>query len=161
MKTSEIIPDVSLHDIQKFLSAENIAIAGASRNPQKFGGTVVKELKNKGYNLFPVNPNAREIQGIKCFQSVTDLPDEVKHLIIVTPKSKTFTVAQQAIDKKMETIWIQQFSETPDSVDLIHKAGIKLIQKKCILMFAEPVEGPHKFHRFLFKLFGRYPKKQP
>ena len=148
----------TLNRIQKFLEPQKIAIAGASRDPKKFGGAVFKELKEKGFTLYPVNPNTDEIQGQKCYKSVLDLPDDVQHLFIVTPKQETQAVVNAAIQKGVKMIWIQQKSDTPEAVKSIGDAGIPLIHKKCILMFADPVKGPHNFHRFIVKLFGGYPK---
>ena len=148
----------TLNQIQEFLEPRKVAVAGASRNPKKFGGAVLKELKEKGFTLYPVNPNAEVIQGLKCYKSVLDLPDDVNHLFIVTPKPESLPVVNAAIQKKMKMIWIQQKSETPEAVKTIEDAGIPLIYKKCILMFADPVKGPHSFHRFLMKIFGGYPK---
>lgn len=147
----------SLNEIQKFLESKKIAIAGVSRNPKKFGGAVFKELKEKGYDLYPVNPNASEIQGVKCFESVSALPDDVDYLFIITPKAETAIVADAAVKKRMKMVWIQQKSDTPEAVKIIQDAGIPLIYKKCIMMYAEP-KGPHKVHEFLAKLFGAYPK---
>ncbi len=148
----------TLNEIQKFLEPKRIAVAGASRNPKKFGGAVFKELKEKGFDLYPVNPNADEIQGIQCYKSVADLPDHVTHLFIVTPKSETQQVVDASLKKGVKMIWIQQKSETPEAVKAIEEAGIPLIYKKCMFMFIDPVTGPHAFHRFFVKLFGGYPK---
>ena len=158
METSAIKMVVTLNVIEKFLEPKKLALAGASRNPKKFGGTVLKELTGKGYEVYPINPNASEIQGLKCYPSVAKLPEGVKHLLIVTPKKETEAVAEEAVSKGMEMVWIQQMSDTPEAIKLIDDAGIPVITKKCILMFAGPVEGPHRFHRFLVKMFGRYPK---
>ena len=151
---------ITLNEIQQFLAPKKIAVAGASRDPKKFGGTVIKDLKERGFELFPVNPNADEIQSLKCYSAVTDLPDDVKHLLILTSKNKTAEIASQAVQKKMEMVWIQQMSETPETLAVLEEAGIPFIQKKCIYMFADPVKGPHNFHRFLVKIFGKYPKKK-
>lgn len=148
----------TLNEIQQFLAPKKLAVAGASRNPKKFGGTVIKDLKEKGFELFPVNPNAEEIQHLKCYKTVADLPSDVKHLLIVTPKTSTADVAKLAVDQKIEMVWIQQMSETPEAIAVLEEAGIPFIQKKCIYMFANPVKGPHNFHRFLVKVFGQYPK---
>lgn len=149
---------VTLNQIQLFFAPKRMAVAGASRDPKKFGGSVIKELKEKGFDLYPVNPFAEEIQGLKCFKSVNDLPDEVKHLLIVTPKSSTAEVAGQAVEKKMEMVWIQQMSDNQESMQILQDAHIPFIHNKCILMFADPVKGPHRFHRFFVKIFGKYPK---
>jgi hypothetical protein len=148
----------ALNEIQKFLEPQKFAVAGASRNPKKFGGAVFKELKEKGFDLYPVNPNASEIQGVKCYNSIDELPDEVEHLLIITSKQETLGIAGAAIKKGVKMIWIQQKSETPEAVKAIQDAGIPLIHKKCIMMFADPVKGFHGFHRFLVKTFGQYPK---
>lgn len=149
----------TLNEIQQFLAAKKLAVAGASRNPKKFGGSIIKDLKEKEFELFPVNPNADEIQDLKCYKTVADLPADVKHLLIVTPKTSTADVAKLAVEKKMEMVWIQQMSETPEAIAVLEESGIPFIQKKCIYMFANPVKGPHNFHRFLVKVFGLYPKK--
>lgn len=148
----------TLDDIQRFLAPKKLAVAGASRNLKKFGGTVIKDLKERGFELFPVNPNAEEIQGLKCFKTVSELPANVKHLLILTPREKTLETVNLAVQNKMEMVWIQQMSETPEAITVLENAGIPFIQKKCIYMFADPVKGPHNFHRFLVKVFGRYPK---
>lgn len=150
----------TLNEIRKFLEPQKMAIAGVSRNPKKFGGAIFKELKNKNFELFPVNPEADEIQGVKCYKSVLDLPADVNHLVIVTPKQQTGGVVKQAIERGFDMIWIQQKSDTPESIQLIKNANIPLIYKKCLMMFADPVKGVHGFHRFLAKTFGGYPKME-
>src|SRR5690554_5514083 len=146
MENNSYRTPVTLNEIDLFLSHKKIAIAGVSRNIKKFGSVVMKELLEKGFEVYPVNPFATEIQGKKCYQTISDLPDEVKHLLIVTPKTKTPDVATEAVQKGMQGIWIQQMSDTPESIRVIKEAGIPLISKKCILMFAYPVKGPHQFH---------------
>ena len=149
---------VTLDEIQKFLAPRKMAVVGVSRNVKKFGGVIFKELRQKGFILYPVNPNADEIQGVKCYKSVADLPFDVEHLFIVTRNTETESVAKAAIERGVKMIWIQQKSDTPEAVQLIEEAGIPLIYKKCILMFADPVKSVHAFHRFLVKTFGKYPK---
>jgi predicted CoA-binding protein len=149
---------VTLNEIQKFLGPKKFAIAGASRNLKKFGGSIFKELSDAGFELYPVNPNAEEIQGVKCYKSVEELPPDVNHLFIVTPRYETEIIAMAAVKKGIEMVWIQQNSETPEAVKVIEDAGIPLIYKKCIMMFASPVKGVHRFHRFWVKTFGGYPK---
>jgi len=149
---------VTLNEIQKFLEPRKMAIAGASRNMKKFGGVVFKELKEKGFELYPINPNAVETQGVKCCKSVDELPSDVENLLIITSSEETTSVARAAIGKGIKMVWIQQKSETPEAVKTIVDAGIPLIHNKCILMFAAPVKGVHGFHRFLTKTFGAYPK---
>ena len=95
---------------------------------------------------------------LKCFKSASELPKDVKHLFIVTPQKETVGIAVEAVNKGFEMIWIQQKSETPEAVKIIQNAGIPLIYKKCLMMFADPVKGVHGFYRFIAKAFGGYPK---
>ena len=75
--------------IQKFLSSERIAVAGVSRNNKKFGYTVFKDLKTKGYNVIPVNPNLPDIDGEVCYSSVNDISGNVSALLTVIQPSQT------------------------------------------------------------------------
>ena len=144
--------------IQAFLEPKEMAVCGVSRNTKKFGRVVYDTLKEKGYTLYPVNPNTSEINGDTCFKDISDIPGHVQYLYIVTPKEQTRDIIEKAIGKGIQNIWIQQMSETSDAIELAKKNNINLIYKQCIFKFAEPVTGAHKFHRFINKLFGTYPK---
>jgi len=148
---------VTLNAIQDFLEPKKLAIAGASRNPKKFGGTVVTELKKRGYELYPVHPEADEIQGFRCYRSVADLPEGVDHLYMATQKSLAAGLVSEAVARGIRMVWIQQHADTPEALELAEKGKIRMISGKCIFMFLDPVNGPHAFHRWLVKLFGKYP----
>jgi predicted CoA-binding protein len=147
-----------LQAIEDFLSTKKMAMAGVSRDPKKFGGAVYKHLTDNGYAVFPVNPNAERIGESTCYPDVGSLPDETDRLFIVTPKRETKSVLEAAIKKGIRKVWIQQMSHTDEVMTLARENDLELITKECIFMYAEPVTGPHKFHRFFKKLFGRYPR---
>lgn len=144
--------------IEAFLSSDLIAVAGASRDPKKFGAQVVKELKARGKKIYPVNPETDDLEGEPCYRKVSSLPPTVDHLLIVTPKTQTMAVLKEAYEKAIGHIWIQQMSETPEVIAFAKEKGIGPIHGKCILMFLEPVSSIHKFHRAILKFFGRLPK---
>ena len=141
--------------INNFLASKKFTMAGVSRNPKKFGYMVFDHLKQKGYNITPINPNTTEINGVACYSDVLSVPEEIENLLIAVPKSQTADIVNQAKEKGVKRIWIQQMSDTAESMEIAKEAGIEVISKKCIFMFAEPVSGMHKFHRFMAKLFGR------
>lgn len=147
-----------LSSINAFLEPKEMAVCGVSRNKKKFGRVVYDTLKERGFKLYGVNPNMTDIDGDPCFHDVSHLPGHVKYLYIVTPGKQTEGIVAKAIDKGIHNIWMQQMSESDEAIDLAEQNGISLIKKECILKFAEPVTGVHKFHRFLSKLFGMYPK---
>jgi uncharacterized protein len=149
---------VTKMDIERFLEPKKLAIAGVSRNPKKFGHAVFLGLKKSGYTVYPINPHSTELDGEKCYAAVGDLPDDVKHLLIVTPKKDTDAVLREAIQKGITRIWVQQMSETTETARIASESHVELISKKCIFMFADPVTGVHKFHRAITRIFGRLPK---
>ncbi|MDZ7741181.1 MAG: CoA-binding protein [Bacteroidota bacterium] len=149
---------ISLAQIKDFLEPKKLAVAGVSRNKKKFGHAVFKELREKDFEVFPINPNTSEIEGVKCYPGIRELPEEVECLHIVTPKAQTLDILKEAHEKGIKKVWIQQSSDTPEAIKFAEEHDISLIHKKCILMYAEPVTNIHKIHRILNKFFGLYPK---
>ena len=144
--------------IEQFLAPKKLVIAGVSRNPKKFGYVVFNELRQKGFAICPVNPNLDEIDGVKCYKSILDVPDDFKKLLILTPKTETDKVLEQAAEKGIKHIWVQQMANTQDTEQIAKKLNIDIILKECIFMYAEPVKGIHKFHKVIWKLFRKLPK---
>ena len=147
----------SLKQIKSFLDSQPIALVGVSRNPKKFGHTVFKELKEKGMELIPVNPEAIEILGIKSYPNVKMLPSDVQGIIILTKKEKTYSVVKEAKEKGIKQVWIQQMVDTREAIDELKNSDINYITGECILMHFKP-HSIHKFHGNLRKFFGRFPK---
>ncbi len=148
---------VTRQQIEDFLKAQSIAIAGVSSDERKFGRKVFDELINSGYQVLPINPNAGTINGHTCYSSVNELPNDTESLLIVTPKSQTDTVLKEAISKGIKNIWVQQFSNTENTIAIAEKYQQDIIHSKCIFMFAEPVKGFHKFHKKILQVVGRLP----
>ena len=144
--------------IDAFLSSRKVAIAGVSRDPKKFGHQVFKQMQEKGFEVYPINPGTDYIDSTPCFRSVAALPVNVHSLVILTAKKHTRDVVAEAIAKGIDSIWIQQMSDTPEAIELTRSHPVNLITKECILMHTDPVTGFHKFHRNIKRLFGLYPK---
>ncbi len=147
----------TLKQIETFLASEPIAIAGVSRNPKKFGYMAFKELKEKGLKVVPVNPSSEEILGEKSYPDVKSLPPDIGGVIIMTKKEQTSSVLREAREKGIKNIWIQQNSESPEVISDLKGSDLNYITGECILMFHKP-HSFHKVHRFINKVFGKYPK---
>ncbi|HPS63485.1 MAG TPA: CoA-binding protein [Bacteroidales bacterium] len=143
--------------IEAFLAPRKLAIAGVSRNPKKFGNQVFNHLRERGYEVIPVHPEAEMIDGIPCHRNPSTLPGDVKSLLILTPKKETQKVVAGALEKGIDHIWIQQMSDTPEALALAASRPVSLITGECILMHTEPVKGVHKFHRAMRRFFGKMP----
>ena len=144
--------------IDHFLNCQSMAIVGASRNEKSFSAQVARHLSQLGYNLWYVNPRFEPKEmASQRIPSIAMLPAHVNHLLILTPKVQTESVVQQAIDKGIKDLWIQQYSETPQSLELAGQSTLNTVHHQCIFMFSQP-QGIHKFHHGIKKLFGSLPK---
>ena len=145
--------------IDTFFGGETIAMVGVSRNPKKFGHVAFQAVTGKNkYTVLPVNSGTDEIDGKKCYRDIASLPDGVNSIVLMTPKGQTAEALKRAVEKGIKNIWIQQHSDSPEAIDVASKSGVNVIHGKCIIMFTEPAEGIHKFHRSIVKFFGRLPK---
>jgi predicted CoA-binding protein len=144
--------------IDRFLAPKKLVIAGVSRDPKKFGNIIYKEMKDRGYEVYAVNPNTDEVNGDKCYRSLDGLPEGVKHLLVVTKKPQTATIVQEALARGFDHFWIQQMSETPEAISLLEGKPVTVVTKECMLMWLDPVKSVHRFHKCMRRLFGRLPK---
>jgi uncharacterized protein len=150
MKEKKIKTDA----IDKFLSHKEIAVAGISRNKRKFGYKILELLRSKDYQVYPIHPEASEIDGIRCYKHPSEVPASVRHLFVVTPAQASDNLITEAVARGFDMIWIQQKSETAAAVQMVNDKGIELITGCCIFMFLDSTGG-HAFHRFFLKLFGK------
>ncbi len=144
-----------LPEIQNFIKNKKIAVVGVSPNGKKFGNIVFNTLKKRGYETFPVHPTADTIEENKVYNSLTTLPENIKCAVICVQPEASIPVVAEAIKKEMKSLWFQQGADFSAAIEMARNAGIETVSKKCILMYAEPVDGIHTIHRWLAKIFGR------
>jgi uncharacterized protein len=147
---------VALNPIHSFFAFKDIAIVGVSRSGRGFGYLTFKHLLKAGYNVLPVNPNATDILGIRCYRNLTELRNIAKAVIIVVPPQQALNVVRNAIEADIKSIWFQTGSESAEAMELCERHKIHYINKECILMHAEPVVSVHKFHRSIRKIMRRF-----
>lgn len=141
-----------------FLAQKNFALYGVSRNNKKFGNFVLKDLKLKGYNLFPIHPYADTIDSEKCYKSIHDIPFPLDGVIISIRPAQTESVINDIIAAGIKRVWMQQGSESDEAIRLCTENGISVISKECIFMFAEPSEFFHRAHRWIWGVLGKLPR---
>ena len=141
--------------IQDFIDGKRIALVGISRSGKKFGNMASKELKERGYQVYPVHPEAEQIDGERCYASLASIEDDVDGVLVVVPPERSGQVLQDATDAGIRNVWLQQGAESPEVVALGEELDLNLVSKKCILMYAPPVGSYHGVHRFFVKLFGK------
>jgi predicted CoA-binding protein len=121
--------------IDRFLSSPAYGVVGASPRRYKYGNKVLRCYQQNGRRVIPVNPREPEIEGAACVASVSDLPDDVKSISVITPPAVTERVVQDAIAKGIENVWMQPGAESEASVEACRKAGINVIADgSCVLV---------------------------
>ncbi|MBZ0201256.1 MAG: CoA-binding protein [Ignavibacteriaceae bacterium] len=143
--------------VDEFINSKRIAVVGASSNPKKFGALCFKYLKERNYEVIPVNPKSKRIGGDECYADITLIPQKPDAALIVTPKAETLNVVKQAYQAGVNLLWIQQQSDTKHALDFCRANKIMFISGECIMMFSEPVKSVHRFHRFINKITGKLP----
>ena len=143
--------------ITDFLAQRKLALVGVSRNSRKFGNAVFKELRGKGYQVYPVHPHASFIDGQQCWPSVLDLPEQVGGVIIVLPPAGTEKVVREVVKAGIPRVWMQQGSESTAAIRECSDNNVQVVSGECILMFAEPAAFFHRAHRWVRGVFGRLP----
>jgi predicted CoA-binding protein len=117
------------------LNKKNIfAVVGASRDSQKYGYQAYQDLKNASYEVYPVNPNADEILGDKCYPSLENLPVKPDVVdVVVSPK-----VTEQLVEtcKKLgiTKVWMQPGSESPTAIKFCEENGIQVVHGVCVMI---------------------------
>ena len=144
--------------VSDFISQKKLAIVGVSRKKSKFGNWALKELRAKGYRLFPVHPEAESIEGERCYHSLGELPEPVGGVLVVVPPAQTEQVVRDAVAARIHRVWMQQGAESPAAIKFCEENGIHVVHGECILMFAEPAVWFHRAHRWVWKMLGKLPK---
>ena len=141
--------------VKEFFRRGRFGIVGVSRSGRKFGNTIFSELKTRGYDLFIVHPQLKEIGGEKCYDHIGSLAGKIDGVIVCVDPRKSADVVREAIQAGIKNIWLQQGAESTEALALAREEGVNLVARKCILMHAQPVRSFHSFHRAIAGLFGQ------
>jgi predicted CoA-binding protein len=119
--------------IREILSLNKVVVVGMSKNSSKAAHYVPKYLSDNGYDITPVNPTADEILGKKCFNSISEVDDEIDIVDVFRPSDQVLPIIQEAIKKKPKVIWLQEGIHNFEAEELAKKAGIKVVFNRCML----------------------------
>ena len=142
--------------IDAFLAEPAIAVVGVSRSGKGFGNMAARELRRKGYRIYPVNPHADLVDGERCYRSLAELPEPARAVLVVVPPEQALAVVHEAARTGITRVWLQQGAESPVVVLACAELGLDAVAGECILMFARPT-GVHKLHRWVSQLVGKLP----
>ena len=121
--------------IGAFLEKRNVfAVVGASRDQRKYGHQVYKDLRNAGYNVYPVNPNADEILGDKCYPTLESLPKNPQVVDLVVPPKTTNQIVKVCKKLGIEKVWMQPGSESTTAINFCKENNIGVVYGVCVMI---------------------------
>jgi predicted CoA-binding protein len=128
-------PTSSEEKIRAFLDKHNVfAVVGASRDPQKYGHQVYRDLKSAGYKVYPVNPSAQEVLGDRCYPDLKELPEKPDVVVTVVPPQVTEQVVRACKELGIRRVWMQPGSESEVAVKYCKENGLEVIYNMCIMV---------------------------
>jgi len=89
-----------------------VAVVGASNNPGKFGNRAVRAFQRQGYTVVPINPHELEVDGLKTYKSVLDVPGPIDMATIYVPPEIGEQVIEEIARKKIPEVWLNPGAES-------------------------------------------------
>jgi len=148
----------------EFLSQKRIAVAGVSREAggAHGGNPVYRRLRDRGYDVYAVNPNAEEVEGDVCYSRLGAIPGGVDAVVIATRPEVADDVMGDCVELGIKHVWMHRGpgagSVSQTAAEMGRKEGIAVIDGGCPLMYAPTADGGHKVLRGVLSLVGRMPK---
>jgi predicted CoA-binding protein len=149
---------------EDFLANKRIAVTGVSRHPQNHGANFVyRRLRERGYEVFAVNPNATEVEGDKAYDSLTSIPGGVDAVVIGTRPERAEAAMHECAELGIKQVWMHRSfgggSVSDTATRYGRKHGITVIDGGCPCMFGLTADTGHKLMRAVATLAGNVPKE--
>lgn len=144
-----------------FLAQPRIAVAGVSRTRQDAANLIYRRLKARGYQVFPVNPHASEVEGDACYPSLATIPGGVSAVVIVTRPSLAEEIVRQCPGSGVKRVWLHRSlvhgggSVSDEAVAFCEAHGINVIPGGYPLMFGKTADFGHRCMRWFMRASGR------
>jgi uncharacterized protein len=148
----------------EFLSHKRVAVTGVSRTPGGHGSNAVyKRLRERGYDVFAVNPNADQVEGDRAYHDLRSIPGGVEAVVIGTRPETADDTMHECAQLGISHVWMHRGpgagSVSQTATDYGRAHGITVIDGGCPCMFTPTADLGHKAMRFMFTLSGNIPKR--
>ena len=148
----------------EFLANKRIAVTGVSRKPENHGSNVVyKRLRERGYQVFAVNPNADEVEGDPSYHNLQSIPGGVDAVVIGTRPEIAEETMRECAALGIKNVWMHRGpgagSVSEAATGYGRERGITVIDGGCPCMFDPTADLGHKAMRLIFTLNGHVPKQ--
>lgn len=148
----------------EFLANKRIAVTGVSRTPKGHGSNIVyQRLRQRGYEVFAVNPNADEVEGDPCYHDLASIPGGVDAVVIGTRPETADATMRECADLGIKQVWMHRLygdgSVSEAATAFGRERGITVIDGGCPLMFGPTADAGHKVMRLMCTMTGKVPKR--
>lgn len=144
--------------IEEFWRQPRFAVVGVSRTGKGFGAIAYRAMKERGFEVYPVNAGADEAFGNRCYHSLADLPKRPDAVLVVVPAPAPERVLGECAGLGIRHVWLQQGAESDAAIRLGEALGLSLVHHACALMFMPGTSFPHACHRFVNQVLGKAPR---
>jgi hypothetical protein len=111
--------------------AKTIAVVGASRDPDKAGGSVPFGLQRRGFRIIPINPFADELFGERVYRSLLDVPEKIDVVDVFRPAADAAEIARQAVAVGAGALWLQLDIRSAEARRIAEAAGLDYVEDEC------------------------------
>jgi uncharacterized protein len=139
----------------EFLANQRIAVTGVSRTPKSHGSNIVyQRLRDRGYEVFAVNPNANQVEGDPCYKDLRSIPGGVQAVVIGTRPEFAEDTMGECAELGIKHVWMHRGpgagSVSPAAAEYGRRRGITVIDGGCPLMFGPTADVGHKLMRLVY-----------
>jgi len=118
---------------KEFMAQKRFALVGATSNTSKNGYRIFKNLSRRGYEVYPVNPGLEELEGVKCYHSLADIPVRVDVADFVVPPQVTEVTLKECKRLGLDRIWLQPGSESEAAIAFCLENKLKVVHDICVM----------------------------
>ena len=148
--------------VMEFLAQKRIAVAGVSRDRNQAANAIYRKLRGAGYEVFAVNPGAKEVEGDACYLDLQSIPGGVDGVVIATHPAASGDVVRECARLGVPRAWMHrsfgQGSVSQEAVRFGRENGVAIIDGGCPLMFCPPVDFAHRCMRWVLGWTGSLPR---
>ena len=145
------------------MSKRRIAVTGVSRSPKDHGANVVyRRLRERGYDVVPVNPSATAVEGDPCYPDLRSIPGGVEAVVIGTAPRHALDTVKECVDLGIGWVWMHRGpvagSVSAEATELGRAHGITVIDGGCPCMFPPTADPGHRVMRVVLSATGAVPR---
>jgi uncharacterized protein len=150
--------------VGEFLACRRLAVAGVSREGNLPANLIYRKLKEAGYEVYAVNPNASEVEGVPCYGNLAAVPVALEGVVVATPPGAAESLVWECVALGIPRVWMHRSvgtgSLSTEALELCRREGLAVIPGACPMMYVEPVDLGHRCFRWILGGMGKLPEPE-